>query len=175
MGSVTSPDAVRHRVSGLMRPGFTWSSPYTLTPGQPSPGLTYPPASSHRFPRQGGSVRCCPEGRQQPLSNQDWNGRARGGTGISTGCASTTPCGLALAPDLPWAEKPSPGTLGLSAEGFLTPLSLLMPAFSLDRAPRTFTPPLRCTIDAPLPSFRTRGFGIRLEPRYIIRARSLDQ
>ena len=32
------------------------------------------------------------------------HGRALGGTGISTGCASTTPIGLALAPDLPWED-----------------------------------------------------------------------
>ena len=50
-----------------MRPGFAWSSPYTLTPGQPSPGLTYPPASPHCWPPPGGSVR--PEG--QPLSNRN--------------------------------------------------------------------------------------------------------
>ena len=78
-------------------------------------------------------------------------GRAHSGTGISTGCASTTPLGLALAPDLPWEDYPSPGTLGLPAEGFLTPLSLLIPAFSLDHAPRRFTPALHSKIDAPLP------------------------
>ena len=39
-----------------------------------------------------------------PLATRDWNGRARGGTGISTGCASATPLGLALAPDLPWED-----------------------------------------------------------------------
>ena len=38
-----------------------------------------------------------------------------GGYGISTVCASTTPCGLALAPGLPWADEPSPGNLRLSA------------------------------------------------------------
>ena len=38
---------------------------YTLTPGQPSPGLIYPAASPHRLRRSSGSVR--PEG--QPLSN----------------------------------------------------------------------------------------------------------
>ena len=31
--------------------------PYTLTPGQPSPGFTYPPASPHCFPPHSGSVR----------------------------------------------------------------------------------------------------------------------
>ena len=43
-----------------------------------------------------------------------------GGTGISTCCPSTTPFGLALGPDLPWADEPSPGNLGLSADKILT-------------------------------------------------------
>src|SRR5207302_9057329 len=53
-------------VSGYVAGGFAYRPPYTLTPGQPTPGLTYPPASPHRYPPPGGSVR--PEG--QPLSNQ---------------------------------------------------------------------------------------------------------
>jgi len=69
------------------------------------------------------------------------------------------------------------GTLGYSAEELLTPLSLLMPTFSLDHAPRPVPLPLHREIDAPLPLVRrrTRGFGITLEPRYIVRAESLDQ
>ena len=43
-----------------------------------------------------------------------------GGYGISTVCASTTPRGLALAPDLPWADEPSPGNLRFSAIMILT-------------------------------------------------------
>ena len=43
-----------------------------------------------------------------------------GGYGISTVCASTTPCGLALAPGLPWADEPSPGNLRFSAIMILT-------------------------------------------------------
>ena len=35
---------------------------------------------------------------------------------------STTPFGLALGPDLPWADEPSPGTLRLSADQILTDL-----------------------------------------------------
>ena len=54
----------RHRVSGYMGSGFAWTPPYTLTPGQPTPGLTYPPPSLLRFPPRGWSDR--PEG--QPLS-----------------------------------------------------------------------------------------------------------
>ena len=58
--SVTSPETGRHRVSGLTGPGFAWIPPYTLTPGQPTPGLTYLPASLLCYPPQGLSVR--PEG-----------------------------------------------------------------------------------------------------------------
>ena len=51
-----------------------------------------------------------------------------GSTGISTRCPSSTPFGLDLGPDLPWADEPSPGNLRLSTAEFLAPLSLLMPA-----------------------------------------------
>ena len=61
-----------------------------------------------------------------------------GSTGISTCCPSSTPFGLDLGPDLPWADEPSPGNLRLSTAEFLAPLSLLMPAFSLPCSP----PPL---------------------------------
>ena len=101
VGSVTSPKTARHRVSGLMRAGFAWTSPYSLTPGQPSPGFTYPPASPLCCPTPGGSVR---PRRASPLATRDRDGRGHGGTGISTSCASTTPFGLALAPDLLWAD-----------------------------------------------------------------------
>jgi hypothetical protein len=53
-----------------------------------------------------------------------------------------------------------------------------MPAFSLDHGPRRFTPSLHTEIDAPLPPLHKagiRGFGSELEPRYIVRAGSLDQ
>ena len=69
MGSVTSPESARHHVSGLMRSGFAWTSPYTLTPGQPSPGFTYPPASPHCLPATGGSVRLR---RDSPLATRYW-------------------------------------------------------------------------------------------------------
>jgi hypothetical protein len=99
MGSMTSPVTARLRVSGFMGPGFTWSPPYTLTPRQPTLGLTYPPPSCPCCPPQ-----VCQFARRQPLSTPDWDGRGHGGTGISTGCASTTPSGLALAPDSPWED-----------------------------------------------------------------------
>ena len=95
MGSVTSPETARHRISRLMPDGFAYRTLYMLTPGQPTPGLSYPPASPHCSPSEDwvGS----PEG--SPLANPIGVGRGHGGTGISTSCASTTPFGLALAPD----------------------------------------------------------------------------
>src|SRR5580700_5916119 len=48
-----------------MRCGFAYTSPYTLTPGYPSPGLSYPPASPLRlaYYRSGSQPRpASPEG-----------------------------------------------------------------------------------------------------------------
>ena len=71
-------------------------------------------------------------------------GRAHTGTGISTRCPSTTPVGLALGPDSPWADWPGPGTLGLSAGKVLTCLiathaCILTPTPSTTRSPCGFT------------------------------------
>ena len=48
---------------------------------------------------------------------------------------STTPVGLALGPDSPRDDERCPGTLGHPAAGIVTPLSLLMSAFSLPHGP----------------------------------------
>ena len=61
----------------------------------------------------------------------------KGGTGISTSCPSPTTSVLGLGPDLPWADEPSPGNLGLSTCRFLACISLLRPAVS-----RLCSPPL---------------------------------
>ena len=50
MGSPTSPVRARHRISGVVRGGFACRAPYLLTPGQPPPGMGYPPASPPRLP-----------------------------------------------------------------------------------------------------------------------------
>jgi hypothetical protein len=52
----------RRPVSGSMAGGFAYRPPYTLTPGQPSPGLDYLPASPHRLPTAS-LVRAVPPGR----------------------------------------------------------------------------------------------------------------
>ena len=74
-----------------------------------------------------------------------------GGTGISTSCPSPTTIVLGLGPDLPWADEPSPGNLGLSTCRFLACISLLIPAFSLLCRPRRLSIPLQPAYDAPLP------------------------
>ena len=58
--------------------------------------------------RPGSAISKCPSGLMF------------GGYGISTVCASTTPFGLGLAPDLPWADEPSPRNLRFSAIMILT-------------------------------------------------------
>ena len=75
----------------------------------------------------------------------------KGGTGISTSCPSPTTFVLGLGPDLPWADEPSPGNLGLSTCMFLACISLLIPAFSLLHRPRLLTVPLQPIHYAPLP------------------------
>ena len=74
-----------------------------------------------------------------------------GGTGISTSYPSPTTSVLGLGPDLPWADEPSPGNLGLSTCKFLAYISLLIPAFSLLYSPRLLPVPLQPVHYAPLP------------------------
>ena len=74
-----------------------------------------------------------------------------GGTGISTSSPSPTIFVLGLGPDLPWADEPSPGNLGLSTGRFLACLSLLIPAFSLLCRPPVLPLWLQPTYYAPLP------------------------
>ena len=116
-------------------------------------------------------------GRLVPLFHQ---GRSHTGTGISTRCPSTTPVGLALGPDSPWADWPGPGTLGLSAGKVLTCLiathaCILTPTPSTAESLRCFTGCRTLPYPTRTKSPRCRGFGGVLEPRYIIGAQSLDQ
>ena len=125
MGLLTSPKSARRQVSGYVTCGFAYTSPYTLTPGQPSPGRATLLRHPFGLPTTGlgraigqlapkGSPTSCAQHRQPR------HGRTLAGTGISTRCPSTTPVGLALGPDSPWADWPGPGTLGLSAGKVLT-------------------------------------------------------
>ena len=90
--------------------GYLPASPHRLTTTNPGPTQPATPLT--------------PKGSGRPpfgwLAELIHHGRAHTGTGISTRCPSTTPVGLALGPDSPWADWPGPGTLGLSAGKVLT-------------------------------------------------------
>ena len=73
------------------------------------------------------------------------------GAGISTCYPSATTSVLTLGPDLPWADEPSPGNLGLSTAMFLAWLSLLIPALSLLYSPLLLSVQLQPVHNAPLP------------------------
>jgi hypothetical protein len=90
--------------------GYLPASPHRLTTTREGP--TQPAALA---PPKG--IDGPPFGWLVPLIH---HGRPHTGTGISTRCPSTTPVGLALGPDSPWADWPAPGTLGLSAGKVLT-------------------------------------------------------
>ena len=94
------------------------------------------------------------------------------GTGLATCCPSATPLGLTLGPALPWADQPSPGTLGLPVSVILTHFALLMPAFSLVCSPHVLPGVLRPAYNAPLPIrtyIQSPSFGDMLSPRYFRR------
>ena len=94
-------------------------------------------------------------------------------TGISTCCPWATPLGLALGPDFPRADQLYPGNLGYSAGRILTFLSLLIPAFSLQYAPRLLSVPLRRVFNAPLPMFKHSAASVScLSPGYFRRRTS---
>ena len=96
----------------------------------------------------------------------------KGGTGISTSYPSPTTVVLGLGPDLPWADEPSPGNLGLSTGMFLACLSLLIPAFSLVQCPPCLSIRLLPLHIAPLPRIffrRTHRFGVTFSPGHLRR------
>ena len=74
------------------------------------------------------------------------------GAGMSTCCPSAAPLGLALGPDCPREDRLHPGDLGYPAWGIPTPISLLIPAFSLPACPQPLAVLLRPCRDAPLPT-----------------------
>src|SRR3954463_9345948 len=157
-----------------MRPGFTWSSTYTLTPGQPSPGLIYLSVSPHRLRSASGSVR--PEG--QPLSNsRSALARTRWYRNINRLCidyasrprlsSRLTLGGLAF-PRNPWAFGG-----GVSHPSLATHANILTRPRSTTGSPAASLHDRR---SATAPTYvEARGFGSGLEPRYIVRARPLDQ
>src|SRR5947209_168640 len=91
----------------------------------------------------------------------------RTGAGILTCRPSTTPFGLALGSDSPWADLPSPGNLRLSANGILTRFIVTRSGMITRASSRVRYPyPFALTHDALLPSalLLTRCFGGTLSP-----------
>ena len=89
-----------------------------------------------------------------------------GGAGISTCYPSPTTSVLGLGPDLPWADEPSPGNLGLSTATFLALLSLLIPALSLVYSPQLLSVLLQSVYVAPLP-LPVMILAFRPRPRFL--------
>ncbi len=154
--------------------GFAYNSPYALTPGQPTPGLTYPPPSLLRFPPRGGSVRS----EDQPLSTPvlgwartwryrninllciDYASRPRLSSRLTLG-------GLAF-PRNPWIYGG-----GVSHPSLATHTSIL----TRMRSTPVYTTASLHIRRSPTTTLKNAilSFGSGLEPRYIIRARPLDQ
>ena len=103
-------------------------------------------ASSGCFLRQAFPSACLPS-----LLCRRFDRALKRGAEISICCPSSTLFSLNLGPALPWADQPSPGTLGLSVYMILACMSLLMPAFSLLSCPLHFTMQLLPANYAPLP------------------------
>jgi hypothetical protein len=95
MDLMTSPEAARDHVSKMRDPDLPRSPPTRFPQDNQrlgSPILLRPLIA---FLFRVGQF----DPKVSPLVPLIWNGRGHGGTGISTSCASTTPFGLALAPD----------------------------------------------------------------------------
>ena len=173
MESVTSSEATRHHVSGLW-PQLSSGPPYTLTPGQPSPGFTYPSASpsSSPPPTRWDRPKAAPmlsildlaRARQYWNINQlciDYASRPRLSSRLTLG-------GLAL-PRNPWSFGG-----GVSHPSFATHARILTRTRSTTRSHGRFAASSTLPYH-PRPKAWIRGFGSGLEPRYIVRAGSLDQ
>ena len=163
-----------------MRAGLTWTSSYTLTPGLPSPGLTYLPVSPHCLHPLGGSVLPpAPSwGQRFPLSNpaSAW-ARTRWYRNINRLCidyacrprlSSRLTLGGLSFPRNPWTSGG-----GVSHPSFAThtcirtrPRSTPVHTGASHQDRRSATMPVHTDI---------RSFGSVLKPRYIVRAGPLDQ
>ena len=141
-----------HRASGYGGSAFHWSSPYTLTAGQPSPAtpsLPRPPIGQ-TIPTWHGNIN--------PLAiDYAFRPRLRSRLTLSRRTLLRKP----------WAIGG-----GDSHPSFVTHASILTSEASTAGSPRRFTGIGTLSYRA---LARTRSFGGMLEPRYIIRARPLDQ
>jgi hypothetical protein len=144
-GSPNSPQPAMHHLSDLCETRICLDLVLPACPSTTTDWYGYLPASPPRLPTTSAGPTqphtvVTPKGSHR--CGFGWlvalirYGRAHTGTGISTRCPSTTPVGLALGPDSPWADWPGPGTLGLSAGKVLT---CLIATHACIRTPHTST------------------------------------
>ena len=128
--------------------GFTYGPPYTLTPGQPSPGFDYLPASPLRLPNTG-SVRAIHQLPRRvagflPLALPGSAGACYSGYGninplsIDYACRPRLRSRLTLG-GLAWPRNPWSSGGGVSHSPFATHACILTPAASTTGSPRRFT------------------------------------
>ena len=113
IGSPNSPHPAMHHLSDLCDTRIYLDVVLPACPSITTDWYGYLPASPHRLtttnpgPTQPAAL-APPKGIDRPpfgwLAGLIRHGRPHTGTGISTRCPSTTPVGLALGPDLPWAD-----------------------------------------------------------------------
>ena len=129
LGSPNSPHSAMHHLSDFYERRICLSLVLQVCPSITTDWYGYLPASPRRLTTtQPGPVQPFDPSHPKVIGDRSFgrlaerirHGRAHTGTGISTRCPSTTPVGLALGPDSPWADWPGPGTLGLSAGKVLT-------------------------------------------------------
>ena len=183
--SVSASD-LRH-----MRCGFAYTSPYILTPGQPSPGLGYLPASPHRLPTTRWDrtlprlVRRLPGFKCLALLGSAWAVLCRYGNinplSIDYACRPRLRSRLTLG-GLAWPRNPWSFGGRVSHPSFATHACILTRVPSTTGSPRRFTrhttlpyPSTRLDHKGPGYQCECHGFGGVLEPRYIVGAESLDQ
>lgn len=166
--------------------GFTYDPGYLLTPGQPPPGLSYPPASPHRLPTT-------PSGPSLPANNQARRPRRRIGWSASEGSVWARARGYGninplsidyalrprLRPRLTLGGKACPRN-PWSSGAHVSHVRIATHACILTPAPstpvHTWASPDTGRSPTHHPTRRQcHGFGGVLEPRYIVGAESLDQ
>jgi hypothetical protein len=166
-----------------------------LTPGLPSPGLSYPPASPHRLPTTASgrplAPKTSPKRHQrdsQVLVSTDSAWALDHGYGninplsIDYACRPRLRSRLTLG-GLAWPRNPWSSGGRVSHPAFATHACILTRVASTTSSRCCFTgyttlpypsQPLDTTSDAWV-MLKCHGFGGVLEPRYIVGAESLDQ
>src|SRR5207253_5776445 len=118
-----------------------------------------------------------PLGSPWPTRSRHRKWRLERGTEISTCCPSPTLFGLGLVPNNPEQISFTQEPLGIRRTSFSLVFRYSCQHSHFPSLHGWLTPPLRRLGNAPLPLRlrEVRGFGSMLEPRYIVRARPLDQ